>query len=569
MSIDADADRLLLRTARHGGGWLVLLGCAALARATAQVLLPAATGRAVDVILTGGSKRWLLSCVVLVTVAVITEGAVQLAAGTASADATAWLRRLLAGHILGCGPRLSQFFSTGDTVSRVVGGTSDAGAAPASVVLAIVAVIPPIASVVALGLISPWLMAAFAVGFPALAVLLRGFVRDSSDVSTDYQRVQGMIAARLLDALTGARTIAAAGTQEQERRRILAPLPALRGHGDASWRIQARAASQAMVIVPAMQVIVLAVAGVQLARHQIQAGDLVAASQYAVLAVGIGATIGQVNRLARARGGSRRAAALLARPRMDHGTTAPPRGPGRLRLRSVTVRHDGATVLRGLDLTVPGGASVAVVGRSGSGKSTLASVAGRLCDPDAGEVTLDGIDLRHLTHDALREAVVYAFERPELFGETPLAAIGFGASTPSREQVMSAARASHAAPFLTRLPGGMRARLERFPMSGGEIQRLGLARAFAHADRARLLILDDATSSLDTATEMLISRVLAEQLSDRTRLVVAHRATTASRADLVVWLDDGRVRAMAPHRELWADAEYRAIFAAETGETAC
>jgi ATP-binding cassette, subfamily B, bacterial len=95
-------------------------------------------------------------------------------------------------------------------------------------------------------------------------------------------------------------------------------------------------------------------------------------------------------------------------------------------------------------------------------------------------------------------------------------------------------------------------------MSGGEIQRLGLARAFAHA--GRLLVLDDVAASLDTVTEYHIRQVLTGALADRTRLIVAHRVSTAAHADLVVWLDDGRVRSVAPHRQLWREPGYRAVF---------
>jgi ATP-binding cassette subfamily B protein len=312
---------------------------------------------------------------------------------------------------------------------------------------------------------------------------------------------------------------------------------------------------------------VVAVAGIELARGQVTPGELVAASQYAVLAVGIGVSTGLVSRIGRARGGARRAAALLAQPSQRYGAGSLAPGPGELRLRGVTVHANGEAVLRDLDLTVPGGMAVAVVGRSGTGKSTLAGLAGRLADPDEGCVTLDGADLRTLARRAVREAVVYAFERPELTGATPLEAISFGISRPSREQVLRATEESRAATFLTRLPGGLDTPLAQVPMSGGEVQRLGLARAFAHAGAARLIIFDDATSSLDTVTEMLVSQALADQLSDRTRLIVAHRVTTAARADLVAWLDGGRVRALAPHRDLWADAGYRAIFSAAPGGT--
>jgi len=584
-STESDADRLLLAAAREGGCWLALLGATSLAGAAAQVLLPAVVGRAIDAILAGNATSGrpvgpLTACAILVIVIVGCGAVTDLATGVSGAMATARLRRLLAGHVVAVGPGLltstatstsgNTDFSAGDTVSRVVAGAADAGTAPASFLLAATVVMPPLGSVVALGLIDPWLVAAFAVGFPALAVVLRTLVRDSSAVSAGYGRAQGAIAARLLDALAGAHTIAAAGTQARERERVLGPLPLLREYGYASWRVQARAAAQAMTVAPALQIIVVAVAGVELARHRITTGDLVAASQYAVLAVGIGASVGVISRLGRARGGARRAAELLARPCPRYGGHDRPAGRhhagrGELRLSGITVRHGGEAVLRDLDLLVLPGAAVAVVGRSGAGKSTLARLAGRLADPDAGTVSLDGINLREFTRASLRESVVYAFERPELVGDTPHEVIGFGLRRPDDAQVRLAAGQAQAAAFIARLPRRMSTPLDGTPLSGGEVQRLGLARAFAHAGAARLLVLDDATSSLDTVTEMLVGRAIAGELSGLTRLIVAHRATTAARADLVAWLDGGRIRALAPHGELWADPEYRAIFGAADG----
>jgi ATP-binding cassette subfamily B protein len=106
-------------------------------------------------------------------------------------------------------------------------------------------------------------------------------------------------------------------------------------------------------------------------------------------------------------------------------------------------------------------------------------------------------------------------------------------------------------------------------MSGGEVQRIGLARAFAHADEARLLILDDAMSSLDTVTEMQVATALTARLGSRTCLITTHRAATAARADLVAWLDGGKLHPLRPHHELWQDPRYRAVFhAQETAEAA-
>jgi len=564
------ANRLLIGIAKDGRWWLAVLGCVAVAGTLSSVLMPAALGQMLNALLTvhrgsaawhaGGVTRWLIVCASLAAVSTVTGAIASLAAGSATATATARLRKRLVAHIVVRGPAVLRSFAPGDAVARVIAGAGEAGSAPIGVVMSLTAVIPPVGAVIALGLISPWLVAAFAAGFPALALVLRALVRDSSEVSVGYQQEQGAITARLLEALTGARTIAAAGTQAAERRRVLVPLAGLRALGDASWRIQGRGAAQGMVIAPVIQLVVVAVAGVELARHEITAGGLVAASQYSAMAVGLGSLGGVLSQLGAARGAAKRAAALLASPRPQYGSQRLPAGMGELRLTGVTVVRGGETVLRDLNLTLPGGATVAVVGRSGSGKSTLAAVAGRLTDPDAGAVTLDGTDLRALTRHALRTAVGYAFERPALFGATPLDAIAFGIWRPPADRVMDAAAASCADGFLLRLPGGARTPLEQVPMSGGEVQRLGLARTFAHADTARLLILDDATSSLDTMTEMLVSRALTGLLRGTTKLIVAHRMATAARADLVAWLDAGTVRALAPHTELWAHPGYRALF---------
>jgi len=203
---------------------------------------------------------------------------------------------------------------------------------------------------------------------------------------------------------------------------------------------------------------------------------------------------------------------------------------------------------------------VAVVGPSGSGKSVLAAVVGRLADPDEGEVLLDGVPVRNLSHDALRKAVTYGFERPSLVGTTIADVIAFGSRRPSSQDLVSACRAARADTFIEHMPGGYRTPLAEAPMSGGEIQRVGLARAFAHL--GRVVVLDDVASRLDTVTEQQIAEVLTGPSFTQTRVVVAHRASTAARADLVVWLERGRLRATGLHEELWAYPGYRRLFGA-------
>jgi ATP-binding cassette subfamily B protein len=576
------ADRLLLRMTWRTGHWAALLAIASITGAVADIAFPAVAGHTVDVVLRtavrsagphgldGPAGRWLAGCAALIGLIVACSAAGQLAVGLSTAAGTRWIRQRLARHVFDAGLRMPKRFGDGELVSRLISGTADVGAGSAGGVMAVAAVIPPAGSIVALALIDPWLAVAFTAGLPALAIVLRSFVRDVSDNTVRYQAAQSAIAARLLDALSGARTIAAAGTRDQETARVLIPLAEVRQHGQAFWRIQARVAAQGSLIVPLLQVVVLAVAGLELAAHRISPGELLAASQYAVIGAGVGAAIGRLSQVGRARAGARRVAGPLAEPVTRYGTAALPPGPGRLELSGITVRtgRPGGSdlILDGLEVIVPGGALVAVVGRSGAGKSMMAAVAGRLLDPDEGEVRLDGVPLASLDSAALRRAVVYAFDRPALFGSTPREAIAFGAACPAPARLLAAAQDASAAEFLRLLPDGLDTPLARAPMSGGEIQRIGLARAFAHADQARLLILDDATSSLDTVTEMRVSAALTGHFDDCTRLIISSRATTAARADLVAWLDGGRLRALAPHDQLWLDPGYRMVFAPERAD---
>ncbi|MFJ8330324.1 ABC transporter transmembrane domain-containing protein [Streptomyces sp. NPDC094437] len=556
----ARPSRALERAAlRHGGARCAALFAVSTAASAAGLLLPAALGHALDLLLAGApATRWVLYACGLVLLLGVLDACAGVLSGTADARAAAWLRRRLTGHVLALGPRANARFGTGDLAARFVGSAAQAGTSPAAVAALFAALAGPLGGVVALGLIDWRLAVVFLAGAPLLALLLRALARDTTACVTEYQQVQGRIAAGLAEAVGGFRTIAAAGIQGRETARILRPLPALSRAGHRMWHVQGRAAAQAVTVAPLLQLGVIAVAGFLLTRGELTVGDLLAASRYAVLATGVGVLVGRLAALARARAATRRLGEVLAEPAPPPGTFQLPAGPGRLELRGITVRRGGRDVLDGLDLLVPGGTALAVVGRSGTGKSLLAEVAGRLADPDAGHVLLDGVPLTDLRHDELRRAVAYAFERPALLGTTIEDALSFGAAAPSAARVRTAAREARADVFIDRLPHGYATLCADAPRSGGESQRLGLARAFAHG--GRLLILDDALSSLDTVTEHHITEALAAPGTGRTRLLIAHRATTAARADTVAWLDNGHIRATGPHEVLWRDPAYRAVF---------
>ncbi|TCO50326.1 ATP-binding cassette subfamily B protein [Kribbella antiqua] len=541
---------------RHGRGWLPLIGLAALLDSAVTLALPTVLGRSVDAIASGNDlTRWLWLASGLIMLG-ITCALVDSFAGTACvAGTTAWLRHRLVRQVVAAGPEGTRRFDTGDLVSRVSGSASDAAQAGPASVTAVAAALPPLGSLVLLALIDPWLAVGFLGGVVLVIAVLWVFARRTTEISLAYQETQGRIAALLTEALGGIRTIAAAGTADREERRVLGLLPELHRHGLLTWRVLARSGAQAALIGPLVLVAVLAIGGLQLVDGRITAGELFAAAQYAVIGAGLGSLTGILGELARARAGIHRSAEVMAVEPVAYGSLPLPPGPGRLVYDDVSVSADDVLLLDHVNLDLPGGATIAVVGPSGAGKSVLAALAARLRDPDSGLVLLDGVPLKAVRRASLRQAVGCAFERPVLVGRTVSESISAGQVTPV--QLLAAARATHAHDFASRLPQGYHTPLPEAPMSGGEAQRLGLARAW-HA--GRLLVLDDATSSLDTATERQISRTLTEDRHHRTRLIVTHRASTAARADLVVWLDRGRVRAVGPHQRLWQDPSYREIF---------
>ncbi len=301
--------------------------------------------------------------------------------------------------------------------------------------------------------------------------------------------------------------------------------------------------------------IVLLVGGRQVINGSLSLGDFAAFYTYLLLLIAPMRQLGIALGLAqRATASGARIFELLDRePELVSPPDAPPlpAGRGQVELRDVAFAYAGAEpALHDVDLKVEAGTTVALVGATGSGKTTLVQLLPRLYDVTEGAVLIDGADVRSVDLSSLRSAIAVVDDDPFLFSASVAENIAYARPDASREDVELAARRAQAAGFIAELPDGYETRVgERgLTLSGGQRQRLAIARALL-AD-PRILVLDDATSSVDASTEQEIKAALREVMAGRTTFVIAHRLSTIALADDIVVLEGGTIAARGTHAEL-------------------
>jgi subfamily B ATP-binding cassette protein MsbA len=368
----------------------------------------------------------------------------------------------------------------------------------------------------------------------------------------------GDVAARLTESFGAARVIRSYRLEGAEEARAATLFTRLREGSFAIQRTRASLDPMLEALGGLAVAVVLGVVGFRVASGQGTVGEFTGFVAALLIAARPVRALGSLNAaLQEGLAGLARVFAVTDAPRQILSPAEPralPAGGGLIAFDAVGFRYEGVpdAALAGLSFTAEPGQTVALVGPSGAGKSTALALVPRLYDVTEGQVALDGVDIRDLSLEALRDALAYVGQDAVIFEDTAFANIACGRPGATMEQVEAAARAAAAHEFISALPAGYQTELGPGGnrLSGGQRQRLALARALLRDPR--VLLLDEATSALDAENEALVQEALARLRQGRTTLVIAHRLATVRDADRIVVMDGGRAVEQGNHQELMA-----------------
>jgi ATP-binding cassette subfamily B protein len=404
--------------------------------------------------------------------------------------------------------------------------------------------------------IHPGLALATLVPLPFIAWMIH-LVRDRLRTGFEkIDRVWGEVTNILADTIPGIRVVKAFAQEAREARRFKAANAAnlqVNDRLNKTWSLF----TPTVALLTEMGLLVVWGVGIWLIAHQsITVGTLTAFLAY------IGRFYGRLDSMSRIVSVTQKAAAGAKRifDILDHVSNVPdpvnpqpfPKAQGAISMQGLNFRYGSRSVVRNLNLDIRPGEMVGLVGHSGSGKSTLVNLICRFYDVTEGSIKVDGVDLRRIKVADYRRHIGLVLQEPFLFFGTIAENIAYGKPDATREEIVAAARAAHAHEFILRLPHGYDSLVgERGQgLSGGERQRISIARALL-IDPA-ILILDEATSAVDTETEKEIQRALDNLVKGRTTIAIAHRLSTLRKADRLVVMDRGEIVELGPHDELIA-----------------
>ena len=409
---------------------------------------------------------------------------------------------------------------------------------------------------------------------PLLALQAYRYGKVFRPLSTTLQQQLGVLTTRLEQNLRGARIVKAFAQEEAECERFDRENQKLLGLTVRSALVQAKNVPLMDLIASLGTVAIIWYGGRLVIEGRLTLGELVAFNTYLAQLVLPVRRLGMlISAIAGAIASGQRVFEILdaeSEVREKPGAVALPPIRGHVRFEHVSFAYFGRQrVLEDVSFEVQPGQVVALLGATGSGKSTIINLIPRFYDPTAGRVLIDGYDIRDVTLASLRQQIGIVLQETTLFAASIRENIAFGRPSASMEEIIEAAQAAQAHEFILQMPDGYDTRVgERgVTLSGGQKQRIAIARALLKDPR--ILILDEATSSVDTDTELEIQAALERLMVGRTSFIIAQRLSTVRKADLILVLDRGRLVAQGTHAELlqrsgfYADIYHRQLLASE------
>ncbi|MFC7621884.1 ABC transporter ATP-binding protein [Microlunatus sp. GCM10028923] len=520
--------------------------------------------------------------VLLISCAAALVGVVALRAGAAYAMTVCFalagnrvltrVRTELYAHLNRLSLRFHESRRTGDLVTRVTGDIGRLQEATVTAAIPLAGNVITLAGMFVVIVIMDWQLAlAVAVVFPLFLLIGGRLTRKINAVSRGQREAEGALASLATESLGAMPVVQSYALETRLEQRFGGSNERTLTDGVRAKRLSAGLERKTDVLVGLATGVVLLLGGHRVLAGALTPGELTVFLTYLKTAFRPLRDIAKyTGRLAKAAASGERIVDLLdTRPEIVDAPWArpAPRSRGLIEFRDVVFGYrPGRPVLKGLNLIIPPGRRVALVGPSGAGKSSIAGLLSRLRDPEAGQVLVDGRDLRDLTLDSVRSQVAVVLQESVLFADTIRANIAFGAPDAgdgrpvSEEWIRWAARLAGADEFIRALPQGYDTVIgERgATLSGGQRQRIAIARAAIR--NAPIVILDEAMTGLDPGTEAEVAAALRRLTEGRTTLVITHDLDAARDADLVFWIDDGRlVRAGTPEAVLDRPANPRAL----------
>jgi ATP-binding cassette subfamily B protein len=563
--------RMMREALRPSKGWIVIGVLSALGWTVAKVTIPLLAQRAVDEGIdpydADALLHWTVAILGVTLVITVCTALRRYAAFAISLRAETDLRRDLFAHLQRLNFAYHDRAQTGELMSRANTDLRQIQLFLVFIPVAGANIVMIVAVTCVLVAINAQLALAALLSLPLLNIAATAFNRRMHPEAADLQARLADVSGIVEEALSGIRVIKGFGAEDLEARKLHRAAEGVYDRAMSIARLRAMF-NPLMELLPTLGLVaVLYLGGRFVLDGELTLGELVAFNFYILqLIFPLRMTAFLVAQASRASASGARVYEVLATAPEIHdrpGASVLPAGAGHVELSGVTFGYPGGRpVLRDLDLDIAAGESVALVGSTGSGKSTVARLIPRFYDAVDGHVAVDGVDVRDVRLRDLRRAVGLVFEDTFLFHDTVRANIALADPSASDEAIERAASLAGAAEFIAELPDGYDTLLGEhgYSLSGGQRQRIAIARAIL-AD-PRVLILDDATSSVDPTKEHEIGDALRVVMRGRTTIVIAHRAATIALADRVVLLDDGRVAATGTHEQLLREsAAYREVLA--------